>query len=115
MIKNIMIWNCHGASSKSFISQVRTIINGLNLEILVLLETRIARHKGENIPKNLGLISGISGGGTNFLEAFGWPRNLRWSLLRFFIITFGLFMQKLFLKLVINGFLLQFMLSHLLS
>ena len=53
MIKNIMIWNCHGASNKSFVSQVRIIINDLNLDMLVLLETRIARNRGEIILQTL--------------------------------------------------------------
>ena len=36
MIKNIMIWNCRGAGNKSFVFKVKTSIDDLNLDMLVL-------------------------------------------------------------------------------
>ena len=49
MTKNIIVWNCHEASHKSFVNQVRIVIGGFHPKILLLLEIRIPSYKGKGI------------------------------------------------------------------
>ena len=54
MIKNIIVWTCKGAGHKLFVNQVSTILGGINLSILVLLETRIPSFQGNAILNAIG-------------------------------------------------------------
>ena len=79
-----MLWNCKGADSRSFISQIKMIINSLNLDMIVLMETRIPSHKKEPILEKLGFDKWKLVERQGFSQGYGWPRNPKWSWFKFF-------------------------------
>ena len=49
-----MLWKCESVGSRSSISQIKMIIDNLNLDMIVLMETRIPSHRRELVLEKLG-------------------------------------------------------------
>ena len=58
MIRNLLIWNCSGAASKSFNRTVKDMIQTFKPDLIGMVETKISGGQADKVCNKLGLITG---------------------------------------------------------
>ena len=64
---NCIIWNCRGASKPSFQKRVKEMVQKYNLDILVVMETRVGVNKARDIVERLPFDEAIRSDAVGFI------------------------------------------------